>query len=262
MGSVPRWRRCGREMRGLLLWCILALAIVAGAEDISTALVAGTEDGSPAIEEEVDLLDDEDARINVARALEDLFTWDDIDDEEHNLEDGINREARLKTEEEESEVESKAVVAPEDQARYNKFMDTFYRRLNADARSTIDPIDVPLIKKKQRKGNPKGAKGKKGKKGPKPDDKGKGKKKKKNTKKGNKKTNNKKTKKTGRHPKSLVLEGEEVEIDGDGVAVAEEEEEVHHIVTREAVEEAEEEESIAVSAPEARAGGIELEGRS
>merc|ERR1711970_440851 len=177
MGSVPRWRRCGREMRGLLLWCILALAIVAGAEDISTALVAGTEDGSPAIEEEVDLLDDEDARINVARALEDLFTWDDIDDEEHNLEDGINREPRLKTEEEESEVESKAVVAPEDQARYNKFMDTFYRRLNADARSTIDPIDVPLIKKKPRN-KAKGAKGKKGKKGPKPDDKDKKKKKK------------------------------------------------------------------------------------
>merc|ERR1711909_237580 len=161
------------------LWCMLALAVVVGAETVLEEEVV-----------EVDLLENEDARIDVGRMLEGLFTFDDVDDEEHDLEEGINREERTMTEET-SEVESKAVVAPEDQARYNKFMDTFYRRLNADARSTIDPLDVPLIKRKNNRGKKDSGK-KPNKTGGKKDDKKNKNKNKKNKKKGNKKAANNK----------------------------------------------------------------------
>merc|ERR1711970_10131 len=147
MGSVPRWRRCGREMRGLLLCSMLALAIVAGAETILEE------------EEEMDLLQIDDVRVG--RMLQELFEFNDEDDLDHDLELGIAREPRAETGEA-SEMESKAVVAPEDQARYNKFMDTFYRRLNADARSSIDPLDVPLIARKNRGKKESGKKGNKG----------------------------------------------------------------------------------------------------
>merc|ERR1711909_215815 len=196
------------------LWCMLALAVVVGAETVLEEEVV-----------EVDLLENEDARIDVGRMLEGLFTFDDVDDEEHDLEEGINREERTMTEET-SEVESKAVVGPEDQARYNKFMDTFYRRLNADAWSSIDPLDVPLIARKNKGKKDSGKKGNKG------DDDKKNKKK-------NKGDGDKKNKKTERHPKSLTLEEVEDESGTEEVAVAEEEEEVHHIVARDAPEEEE-----------------------
>merc|ERR1711970_159647 len=226
MGSVPRWRRCGREMRGLLLCSMLALAIVAGAETILEE------------EEEMDLLQIDDVRVG--RMLQELFEFNDEDDLEHDLELGIAREPRAKTEEA-SEMESKAVVAPEDQARYNKFMDTFYRRLNADARSTFDPLEVPITpRKKGRKNKTKKGGNKSGSKNTEEKKDGDKKKNKKNQKKGNKKANNKKNKKTARHPKSLNVNGVEDDTENEEVAVAEEvEEEGHHIVAREAAEETE-----------------------
>merc|ERR1719260_722239 len=125
-------------MRELLLWCVLTLA---------TVVVQAEEQILPT--EDVDLLNDENSRINVAKALGELFEFNDFDDIADDKELGVSRDARA------MEEEAKAVVEPEDQARYNKFMDTFYRRLNADARSTIDPIDIPLIAKKsdKKKGN-------------------------------------------------------------------------------------------------------------
>merc|ERR1712168_415319 len=211
------WRRCGREMRGLLLWCVLALAVVVRAEEDNVQV------------EEVALLSDEDSRIDVARALEDLFEFNDFDDIAHDAELGVNRDARS------MEEEAKAVVEPEDQARYNKFMDTFYRRLNADARSTIDPIEIPLIAKAKKSNKPNAKKDDNKKKvtAEKDADKkgGKKKKNKKNQKKGNKKKKNK-SKKTARHPRYLDLEDVGVESPNEEVVVADEEN--HHIVTREA----------------------------
>merc|ERR1712168_1381792 len=79
--------------------------------------------------------------------MRELFEFTAEDDEKHDSELGINREDRAMSE---SDVEARAVVEPEDQARYNKFMETFYRRLNADARTTIDPLGVPLPAGKRR----------------------------------------------------------------------------------------------------------------
>merc|ERR1711872_513583 len=101
------------------------------------------------------------------------------------------------------EEEAKAVVEPEDQARYNKFMDTFYRRLNADARSTIDPIEIPLIAKNSKKSNAK-----------KDDNK------KKVT--AEKDADKKESKKTARHPRNLHLEEVGDESPNEEVVVAEE----------------------------------------
>merc|ERR1711872_514174 len=142
------------------------------------------------------------------------------------------------------EEEAKAVVEPEDQARYNKFMDTFYRRLNADARSTIDPIEIPLIAKNSKKSNAKKDDNKKKVTAEKDADKkgGKKKKNKKNQKKGNKKKKNK-SKKTARHPRNLHLEEVGDESPNEEVVVAEEGN--HHIVTREA-KKTEEEETVPV----------------
>merc|ERR1711872_292883 len=207
LGSV-HWRRCGREeMRELLLWCVLALAVVVQAEEQIV----------PA--EDVDLLNDENSRINVAKALGELFEFNDFDDIADDKELGVSRDARA------MEEEAKAVVEPEDQARYNKFMDTFYRRLNADARSTIDPIDIPLIAKKSGKKN--GNEKKKVTEDKDADKKGGKKKNKKSKKKGNKKKKTNKSKKTARHPKSLNLEEGDDESANEEVAVAEEEEENH-----------------------------------
>ncbi|CAL4140021.1 unnamed protein product, partial [Meganyctiphanes norvegica] len=226
-----RWR-CGLEMRGLILWCLLGLALVARAEEEQIIKTA----------EDSDLLEtlDEDARIDVARMLSDLFDFSDEADAVHNEELGINREARAKNEEVVGEEKAMA-IEPEDQSRYNKFIDTFFRRLNADARSSIDPMDVSITPSKARKGATKGG----AKKGKKEGDKKSGNKKdnKKKQKKGNNKNkkNKKKTVKTGRNPKILNLDEAEDEIAEVVDTVAEEEE--HHIVAREAigVEEIEEE---------------------
>merc|ERR1739838_936461 len=173
---------------------------------------------------------------------------------EHDSELGINREHRAMSDSADSAVEARAVVEPEDQARYNKFMDTFYRRLNADARTTIDPLGVPLpvgknrkakndSTKKVKKGGSKkkdteknGAKKDSAKKdGAKKDDKKKTKKQK-----NNKKNKNNKNKKTARNPKFMNLEEVEDDIaDEEDVAVAEEE--LHAIVKRDATMEAVEE---------------------
>merc|ERR1712168_46032 len=218
------WRRCGREMRGLLLWCVLALAVVVRAEDDNVADLLEVDQT-----EDKDLLADEDSRIDVGRVLVELLEFNDFDDIAHDQELGVNRDARA------MEEEAKAVVEPEDQARYNKFMDTFYRRLNADARSTIDPIEIPLIAKakKSNKSNAKKDDNKKKVTAEKDADKkgGKKKKNKKNEKKGNKKKKNK-SKKTARHPRNLDLEDVVVESPNEEVVVADEEN--HHIVTREA----------------------------
>merc|ERR1712212_1051968 len=115
--------------------------------------------------EVADLLDNEATQLEVGRMLRQLFEWDDKDDEEHNVELGVageDREARAM--DGESAVEQKSVVEPEDQARYNKFMDTFFRRLNADARSSIDPMEVGIMPKKKKPGKPKTGKKKPGKK--------------------------------------------------------------------------------------------------
>merc|ERR1712168_87607 len=187
--------------------------------------------------------------------MRELFEFTAEDDEKHDSELGINREDRAMSE---SDVEARAVVEPEDQARYNKFMETFYRRLNADARTTIDPLGVPLPAGKRRKGKKdttkKGKKGgskkkdaekdgaKKG--GAKKDGAKKDDKKKTKNQKNNKKNKNNKNKKTARNPKFMNLEEGEDEIaEEEDVAVAEEEE-LHAIVKRdapmEAVEEVEE----------------------
>merc|ERR1712215_139628 len=95
------WRRCGREMRGLLLWCVLALAVVVRAEEDNVQT------------EDIDLLTDEGSpRIDVAKALVELFEFNDFDDIADDKELGVNRDARA------MEEEAKAVVEPEDQARY------------------------------------------------------------------------------------------------------------------------------------------------
>lgn len=172
--------------------------------------------------EDVNLLDtlDEDARIDVARMLGDLFEWDDEDDEEHDIEDGIYREQRAKTGEEESALEMKAKIEPEDQARYNKFMDTFYRRVNADARSSFDPLETAVMSRKAKKAKKEGKKKSDvNKKTPKKKPKSK-----------------KKSKKNSRQGKDLSLEEEEDKTEAE-VPIAEEE--VHHIVAR-AAEEVEE----------------------
>merc|ERR1712198_697054 len=88
----------------------------------------------------------------------DLFEWTDEDNEEHDMEDGIYREQRAKTGEEESALEMKAKIEPEDQARYNKFMDTFYRRVNADARSSFDPLETAVMSRKAKKAKKEGKK--------------------------------------------------------------------------------------------------------
>ncbi|CAL4075787.1 unnamed protein product [Meganyctiphanes norvegica] len=130
-------------MRGLILWCLFGLALVVRAEE--EQIIQDAED--------TDLLEslDEDARLNVARMLSDLFDFSDEDGAEHNEELGINREERAKTEGAVGEEKAMA-IEPEDQARYNKFIDTFFRRLNADARSSIDPMDVSITPSKTRKG--------------------------------------------------------------------------------------------------------------
>merc|ERR1712198_14306 len=158
--------------------------------------------------------------------LGDLFEWTDEDNEEHDMEDGIYREQRAKTEEEESALEMKAKIEPEDQARYNKFMDTFYRRVNADARSSFDPLETAVMSRKAKKAKKEGKK-KAG---------------------GNKKTpkkkpkSKKKSKKNSRQAKDLSLEVNEDDNTEAEVPVAEEE--AHHIITRaaEEVEEIEENE--------------------
>merc|ERR1712168_1241572 len=234
---------CGRgevvEMRGFLLWCMLGLAVVARAQEEQVA-----------IETSEDIEDDFDD-VYVQGMLRDLFDFTAEDDEEHDSELGINREDRAMSE---SDVEARAVVEPEDQARYNKFMETFYRRLNADARTTIDPLGVPLPAGKRRKGKKdttkKGKKGgskkkdaekdgaKKG--GAKKDGAKKDDKKKTKNQKNNKKNKNNKNKKTARNPKFMNLEeGEDDIADEDDVAVAEEE--LHAIVKRDATMEAVEE---------------------
>merc|ERR1712168_200412 len=219
---------CGRgevvEMRGFLLWCILGLAVVARAHE---------EEEQVAIETSEDIEDDFDD-VYVQGMLRDLFDFTAEDDEEHDSELGINREDRAMSE---SDVEARAVVEPEDQARYNKFMETFYRRLNADARTTIDPLGVPLPAGKRRKGKKdttkKGKKGgskkkdaekdgaKKG--GAKKDGAKKDDKKKTKNQKNNKKNKNNKNKKTARNPKFMNLEEGEDDIADEDVAVAEEE---------------------------------------
>merc|ERR1712180_537440 len=169
-------------------------------------------------------------------ALGELFTFTAEDDEEHNEELGENRESRAM--DDESAVEQKAVVEPADQARYNKFIDTFFRRVNADARAEIDPLQVGLIKKKKKarksdakKGNKKDD-GKKDGKRLNPKDnkkKPKGKKPKKNK---NKNKNKQNKKKTGRHPKNINLEDVG---DDDGEEIVEAEgEAVHHVEARSA----------------------------
>merc|ERR1712180_276472 len=169
-------------------------------------------------------------------ALGELFTFTAEDDEEDNEELGVDRESRAM--DGDSAVEQKAVVEPADQARYNKFIDTFFRRVNADARAEIDPLQVGLIKKKKKarksdakKGNKKDD-GKKDGKRLNPKDnkkKPKGKKPKKNK---NKNKNKQNKKKTGRHPKNLALEDVG---DSDGEENVEAEvEAVHHIEARSA----------------------------
>merc|ERR1712168_1125705 len=206
---------CGRgevvEMRGFLLWCMLGLAVVARAQDEQVAIETS--------EDIEDVFVDVEARIDVQRMLSDLFDFTAEDDKEHDSELGINREDRAMSE---SDVEARAVVEPEDQARYNKFMETFYRRLNADARTTIDPLGVPLPAGKRRKGKKdttkKGKKGGSKKEGAKKDDK-----KKTKNQKNNKKNKNNKNKKTARNPKFMNLEEGEDDIADEDVAVAEEE---------------------------------------
>merc|ERR1739842_197927 len=140
MGSV----HCGRgevaEMRGFLLWCMLGLAVVARAQEEQVAIETSEDTNDLTIDEDVE------AHIDVQRMMRELF---EFAAEAHDSELGINREDRAMSE---SDVEARAVVEPEDQARYNKFMEPFYRRLNADARTTIDPLGVPLPAGKRRKG--------------------------------------------------------------------------------------------------------------
>merc|ERR1711872_1161394 len=95
-------------------------------------------------EDEVDLVEFIGSE-ELKTALGDLFHFEDEDD---NEELGVFRESRAM--DGESAVEQKAVVEPADQARYNKFIDTFFRRVNADARAEIDPLQVGLIKKKKK----------------------------------------------------------------------------------------------------------------
>merc|ERR1712180_238279 len=172
--------------------------------------------------DQVETIDTQELEI----ALRELFTFTAEDDEEDNEESGVNRESRAMNDE--SAVEQKAVVEPADQARYNKFIDTFFRRVNADARAEIDPLQVGLIKKKKK------ARKSDAKKGNKKDDS------KKDGKRLNPKDNKKKPKgkkpknkkKTGRHPKNIALD-DVVENDGEEVVEAEVEA-VHHIEARSA----------------------------
>merc|ERR1711872_24997 len=176
-------------------------------------------------EDEVDLVEFIGSE-ELKTALGDLFHFED---EEDNEELGERRESRAM--DGESAVEQKAVVEPADQARYNKFIDTFFRRVNADARAEIDPLQVGLIKKKKarksdaKKGNKKDDGKKDGKRLKDNKKKPKGKKPKKNKNKNKKKQNKKKT---GRHPKNLALEGEN---DGEEVVEADGEAE-HHVEVR------------------------------
>jgi len=250
MGSV----HCGRgevvEMRGFLLWCMLGLAVVARAQEEQVAIETSEDTNDLTIDEDVE------AHIDVQRMMRELFEFTAEDDEEHDSELGINRQDRAMSD---SEVEARAVVEPEDQARYNKFMDTFYRRLNADARTTIDPLGVPLPVGKNRKAkNDSTKKVKKGgskkkdtekngaekdsakKDGAKKDGAKKDDKKKTKKQKNNKKNKNNKNKKTARNPKFMNLEEDEDEIADEDVVVAWEEE-LHAIVKRDATMEAVEE---------------------
>merc|ERR1739838_164906 len=243
---------CGRgevvEMRGFLLWCMLGLAVVARAQEEQVAIETSEDTNDLTIDENVE------AHIDVQRMMRELFEFTAEDDKEHDSELGINREDRAMSE---SDVEARAVVEPEDQARYNKFMETFYRRLNADARTTIDPLGVPLPAGKRRKGKKdttkKGKKGdskkkdaekdgakkdstKKG--GAKKDGAKKDDKKKTKNQKNNKKNKNNKNKKTARNPKFMNLEEDDDETaEGEDVSIAEEEE-LHTIVKRDATMEA------------------------
>jgi len=260
MGSV----HCGRgevvEMRGFLLWCMLGLAVVARAQEEQVAIETSEDTNDLTIDEDVE------AHIDVQRMMRELFEFTAEDDEEHDSELGINRENRAMSDGEDSAELARAVVEPEDQARYNKFMDTFYRRLNADARTTIDPLGVPLPVGKNRKAkNDSTKKGKKGdskkkdaekdgakkdgtkKGGAKKDGAKKDDKKKTKNQKNNKKNKNKKNKKTARNPKFLNLEEDDDETaEGEDVSIAEEG--LHEIVKRdatmEAVEDAEEIEEV------------------
>merc|ERR1711915_1022384 len=244
MGEYTAGGRCGQEMRWILLLGIIALATVARAEDV-------TQD-----EDDFDLAEELDTG-DLKEAFEGLFTFNDDDDDEHNMELG-ERESRAM--DGESAVEQKAVVEPADQARYNKFIDTFFRRVNADARAEIDPLQVGLIKKKKKarksdakKGNKKDDSKKDGKRlNPKDNKKKpKAKKPKKNK---NKNKNKQNKKKTGRHPKNLQLGvADEGEMNEEETAAVEPEgEAVHHVEARSAdlEEEIEDEDEVEDEAPE------------
>ncbi|XP_027210702.2 uncharacterized protein [Penaeus vannamei] len=158
---------------------------------------------------EVDLADafeelDESVKLDLARMLQDIFEIDEDEDAQAEgvVAEGSNREDRARDDVGDSD---KAMSDPKDLSRFNGFIDTFFRRLNAYSRSRFDPLGFAIAKKG---GGDKGKKGdgeKNKKKG------GKGEKKGGNKKGGNKKGGNKKggNKKGNRHPKDLNLDEEE-----------------------------------------------------
>lgn len=211
-------------MRSLLLAVVAGLAVLA-------VRINAEEDVAPVEDAEFEIDLDEDM---MARMLGDLFDDEDFEDALEQQES--NREARARGDEIEKAVEEEKAVDPKDQARYNSFIDTFFRRLNSFARSRFDPLSVGLEKTAKKGGKNakssgnknKGKKGKsnKGKKGNKKSGK-------KDKKEG--KDKNKKNKKNKRHPKDLDLGEEEDNEDETPVEAEDDEEvaEVHDISKRE-----------------------------